>query len=333
MTNDERSTRRPRGALLLGLAALGQSAREPLLREPSGLARTSLETADGRPLVLAVDDELPRVFLLAPDDEGGVKLEGELALDVPVTDLEAVAYDARRGFVYAITSHRRFDEPDEMVLVGRALTPGAETFENRLTPALLESGLSAAGIRITRDKKGRTLLDGRPWWKKEEKERHPFALELEGAACRDGVLYLGLKFPRVGGDAVLFTLPLPSHPRNPIGAIRAQRLDLGGAGITALDYDEVSERLLVASNPAVKPGAAGTATSEAYGHSLIHVFAPSNTGFYPDGDPIDAGRSDGKLEGLAVVGDELWLAYDGDRPHLLRRDRAELFDRDDAGER
>ena len=41
-------------------------------------------------------------------------------------------------------------------------------------------------------------------------------------------------------------------------------------------------------------------------------------------EPVEVGRPGTKLEGLAVVGEEVWLAYDGDQAAIERRKRVEF---------
>jgi hypothetical protein len=321
-----------------GSARSGQEGEASPLREPSGLAATPLRDGAGAPLVLAVDDELAELWFLAPAAEGGAQKHHALALTTPVEDLEALAFDARpgEGRLYAVTSHRRHDEPDETVIVRRALGPDAREEALRIPPAAIAAALARASVTVEVTKKDRIRIDGRPWWKKEEDERHPYALEIEAAACWGDELLLGVKHPLAPDGAALVlavaldALAAPPDSRLELPAplleldqhaLRVLRLDLGGHGATAMCADPATGDLLVASNPAIKPGkpGAGDATSaDAYGRSLVHRLRREGDALAPAAAPLPLGRADAKLEGLAVVDDEVWLAYDGDAPAIVR---------------
>ena len=302
----------------LAWAASAQADGSPL-REPSGLAATPLRSAAGAPLVLAVDDEVPRVWLLIGRGPAGVEKHSSFPLKTPVEDLEAVAFDDRPGVgrLYAVTSHRRQDEPAEMVIVRRALASEAREEVLRLPPARLAQALRDAGVAVEASQGERLFLDGRPWWKKRGEKKHPYALEIEAAACVDGELLLGIKHPLgPGGRALLLGVQVDAPFAT--AALRVLAVDLGGYGATAMAFDRDADELLIVSNPAVKPGVGGATAADAYGRSMLRRFRRTADGLQPVGTPRMLGRADAKLEGLAIVDDELWLAYDGDRPALVR---------------
>lgn len=303
------------------------------LREPSGLVATSLRDAEGRPLVLAIDDELPRLHLLTAV-EGEVRVERTIDLTTPVDDLEALAFDAARGLVYAVASHRRHDEPAEAVIVRRALDADAPEEALHLSPAAIAAALEKVGVAVQRGKRGRLKLDGRAWWRKDEDERHAYAFEIEAAACAGDDLLLGVKVPLAPDGAALVlavaldALPAPGAPdlgvTLPEGALRALRADLGGHGATAMCVDPATGELWIASNPADKPGRGGATAADAYGRSRLTRFRRASDALEPVGTPHDLGRAGAKLEGLAVVGAEVWLAYDGEDAAIVRRKRADF---------
>jgi hypothetical protein len=245
-----------------------------------------------------------------------------LALATPVDDLEAIAFDARPGVgrLLAVASHRRQDEPAETVIVRRALAAVAREEALRIPPAAIAAALARAGVDVATDERGRTRVDGRPWWKRRE-EGPEYALEIEAAACLGDELLLGLKRPRTpDGGALVLALALDElcELGEPAQAVRALRLDLGGFGATAMCVDPSTGELLVASNPGSGPGDGGESAS---GRSLVHRFRRAGDEFTPVAEPVALGRADARLEGLAIVDDEAWLAYDGDAPALVRRPR------------
>jgi len=199
------------------------------------------------------------------------------------------------------------------------------------------------------DKDTKAKVAGRKWHSKG-KAPHRYAVELEGIAYRrePEELLIGVRFPLSGadgtsGEALLLRCPI-DRDASGVPSVREpsllQTLDLKGKyngatasyGISDLAYDPATERLYVAANP---PGKASTDVPEDAGRytgrSLIYRFdldpSSRNQRFVPHREgPYRVGEPGTKLEGLAVVGDDLWLSYEADRPVFRKYRISDLRD-------
>jgi hypothetical protein len=166
------------------------------------------------------------------------------------------------------------------------------------------------------------LVDTNKWAIHERGNSHPFALEIEGLAYRDGNLLMGLKWPLAKGDALILVY---SWEQATFKAI--ERVPLRERGISELAYDARNGRLFVVANP---PERERTDHPEdamnCFGESIVYVFQ------WPLGVKIPAfshkigkfARPLAKLEGLALLGKEVWLSFDGPKPGLARHPLIEL---------
>jgi hypothetical protein len=126
---------------------------------------------------------------------------------------------------------------------------------------------------------------------------------------------LGVKHPLApNGDALVLVLSLDA----PEAPLRVVRVDLGGRGVTALDHDAARGEILVAWNPATPPDAPAAARSRVQRFRVATEEPGAPERLQPVGEPRDVGRADARLEGIALVDGELWLAYDGDSPMIAR---------------
>jgi predicted acylesterase/phospholipase RssA len=280
-------------------------ASQVWFNEPSDLAATRL-TRQGQPVLLGVDDEESAIFVLqripGGSHPGIVRVGG---LERAVVDLEGLSLDGCTNAGVAITSHRRLGEDAVNQLIYFTL---AEGWQGGDAPVLDESArldlsgplsaaLSRAGVTVNPED-----------WKKEASEPdvpgatgyHPYAVEIEAIAYRPDKVTIGLKWPLHGGKALLWEYAEGSAT----ASIRS--VDLGGRGITGLAW--VGDTLYIAANPPGKERK-GVKKGPPFGQSAIYRMAPN-------AEPVDLGRreaiADGaKLEGLAVLGDELIGAFDG----------------------
>ena len=283
------------------------------IQEPSGLTASALvDSATRDTLLLAVDDEQSAVYAMRAPDTAAAPAGQRFPLPVEAKDLEDITWDGRFRY-YAITSHRtrdttptrehqrrliRFAFPANPRAPGAALT--GEAWD--LAPALGQF-LDGVGVRVD------------PAWATKTGDReHPYALEIEGLAYRDGVLLLGLKWPLVHQKAVLLTYA-PDEQR----FTAWDTLDLGGQGITALAF-LAPDRLAVASNPPQQPRNRADRSDPAYGRSMIRVFdvAPGATRVGREVGRREVPSVGAKLEGLAAMGDAVVLAYDGVEARVRR---------------
>lgn len=329
------------------------NASARILDEPSGLAPTRLQRGDEPVLALAVDDEVGEIFLLQSlgVDRIGVSYV-LLQEEREINDLEAACFDGR--FHYVVTSHRDVNDSKEMAILRFELLDG--TYEKsgheievkqfaRSDRAQIEW---LDGLKLALDPPGGPRLaavgpagddstvNGRIWRNGDEANAHPYAFEIEGAACGREKLWLGLLYPAApsGNPIVLehdliedtgltkpiaYELEIPSDIR-----LRADEEDtLAGRyqyGISAMAFDADTGRLLVAVNPSAKGDDLrrnGVDPAHTHGKSRILWYDLQDGSFVGRGDFL-LPESDSKLEGLAVTGGDLWLAYEGQRTVMLR---------------
>ena len=294
------------------------------LREPSGI--TAADIAGPDHYAVAVDDENEGVFIIEGLPEGTV-VHGPIGLRYDnvsgkdPNDLEAVCFDG--SSYYATTSHRRIggDHARERRLIRFEIGAqwrelkyeiAVDRSDVRDLSALLAESLTRTGVRFDLD----------AWAEKLERsrfERHPYALEVEGLACSLGRLLVGLRWPLHEGKAIVFQYDWSGDAL--VGDPKF--LDLEGKGISSMEFDSTRRRLLVVANPPEKvwPDDSIGAVERFLGSSELYVFSLDSSGLPNDlvSRRTDVARHRAKLEGAAIVGDELWLAYDGQRPAIVRR--------------
>lgn len=289
------------------------------LNEPSGLTTTSLAGSGEahKPFGLAVDDEKPDLFVVEKVlDNLRVRKVIELSDQKP-KDLEAITWD-REKFYYATTSFRQLGEEGEpyrkllrfKVDSKRWVDSDYEiATETRDFSAKLGAFLVANHIPV----------DWERWSQPQappQKDWHPWQLEIEGLAVCNDELVIGLKWPLTPQkEAILLTYNWAQdefrefHP-----------LDLNGKGISDLAYDPEHNLLFVAANPPEKEREKVREDESRYlGESSIQVFDWADSARQPKFRSKLQGfnRPRAKLEGIAIIGDDLWLAYDGPNNALV----------------
>ena len=292
----------------------------PASSEPSGLALTNLLDRDGRQLLLVVDDEVrDRAFLIREPDTSRTEeisklLVGAVGLPSRPKDLEGVTFDGKDAY-YAITSHRVREGKERATRQLLTFTIDANwRAPGYQAPAQPPSGtdLSPALYDFLREKS--VSIDSAAWAGKGTDSLHPYALEIEGLAVGENILFVGLKWPLPQGRALLLRYDLITHK-----FVGLDRLDLGGYGIGALTVVP-SGHLLVAANPSERAGESEKVCGASYGRSRLYAFVLPQTGapFAPAKAHIDAGDRCGRLEGVAQVGGSIVMVYDGARPVVRR---------------
>lgn len=227
--------------------------------------------------------------------------------------------------------------------------------------------------RVKKEKEFHMSINGQNWTEKTDIETiakaantkkllQPFALEIEGASIipleqsRRSILLLGLKYPLENSNKAFIlygelknTIGIKGkeQPKNKGIKLKAKTLDLGGYGITDLDFHVESGNLYVAANPTIKPRSMEDLKKhnrdskkaeaqyqndreKAYGKSKVFVFSARLVAGELKLEKIRAktvAKSQSKLEGLAVSDKHLWLSYDGERPHFGRLKLSEFLAR------
>lgn len=292
------------------------------LHEPSGLTKSHLSKPTN-PIVLAVDDEQHGIFILEGTTKT-IKVHGPIRFKFDgfkgkdPDDLEGICYNGTSYF--AITSHRRLGEnkQGERRLVKFNIGTDWKT-KNYAIP------LEADDVRDLSKPLGKFLknhgviVDQNEWSKKYPDDPHPYALEIEGLACDGGNLFLGLKWPLHKGNALL--VEYNWLEKKFIGGV--VHLDLGSKGISGMFYHSDRNLLIVAANPPVKVyDTDGPEVAERYfGSSDLYVFQlePSTRKLTLVKKLAKYSRHGAKLEGVTIVDNDLWLAYDGRKPAVLRK--------------
>jgi len=203
-----------------------------------------------------------------------------------------------------------------------------------------------------RDPTGKPLHKVRQMKKsKRDIHLHPFPFEIEGLAIRKGKAYMGLKWPlrwaknwdpakmteadkkafeesgilpdSCTGDAMILEYDLGQKDFTRIIAV-----PLGGLGISALPYWAEKDLFLAAANPPHNPRPKDESKDKeveadrqsAFGKSRLYSLSGADIR-----NPVEIGahcdrlrRPDGKLEGVAVVNNELWISFDGQKSHFDR---------------
>ena len=284
-----------------------------IINEPSGL--TSFEK--GGLYGLVVDDEEPLLFVVAPSDND-LRFRRTLRLEgMDPEDLEAVTWD-RQSWFYATTSFRqlgdegkatrqllRFEIPEDWMSIEYVAQPQARDISEDL-----RTFLSSNGIAVDRGLWEKRAPQSDRW--------HPWALEIEGLAIRNDELLIGLKWPlSEDGKAVLVAYSWEDREFTDV-----QRLSLDGKGISDLAYRPLGEILLVAANPPAKERRGNEHDEKEHlGKSSLYVYS------WPTAERLPRllhtvhaiARIRAKLEGVSIVGDEVWLTYDGPNHDLARQ--------------
>ncbi len=294
----------------------------PGLQEPSGLTRTNLST-DEQPMLLAVDDEQYGVFVLEATDEGiqvhgPIRFSFEGSLGKDPNDLEAVCFNDLNYF--ATTSHRRlgdaFQPQRRLLRFALGQQWQANDYSINLQPEDIRDIspglgrlLESSGVSVSQEQ----------WTRNDITHRYPYAVEIEGLACFGERLLFGLRWPLHDGKALLAQYDWARDEF--VGDLVS--LDLKSKGISALTYEPSREILLVAANPPEhvydddKPD-----TVYAYlGNSELYLLKWNPTA--QAGPTVVQGfreyaRPEATLEGISLVGDELWLSYEGRAPAIKR---------------
>ena len=289
-----------------------EAASRVWFNEPSDLAATAL-SRQGQPILLGVDDEESAIFVLQRMPGGrhpGIVRVGSFGRRA--SDLEGLAFDACSGRGVAIGSHRLAGDEAVTQLIYFVLDEGWQggeapvvRVEDRVDVSReLGEALDAAGVRVDAEawrteapepKRGSRHPDGTA-----RTDYHPYAVEIEGIAYAGGKVTIGLKWPLVDGDALLW-----EHVRG-AAVSPARRLPLGGRGITGLAW--VGNVLYIAANPPGKE-MKHIESGPPFGLSAIYRMVP---GGRPE--PLNRAQAaveGAKLEGIAVLGDELIGAFDG----------------------
>jgi hypothetical protein len=316
-----------------------EAASRSWLNEPSGLSHSGLQSQDSdEPILIGVDDEESAVFVLETRAGRFPLVRSLLVLETPdgesvADDLEAITYDGSQ-YYYAISSHRllgekkkakrsrrllQFEIPSKKWHDGyhKIVVNFASTWDLTSLPAgrqNLEEFLNEQGI---------TVKD----WKLASDSWPKYGLEIEGLAYYGGKLFIGLKWPLDSEKGLLVTYRVKDQIFEDVC-----RLDLRESddqephGISALAV--YGERLIVASNPPQKVDKESSpASAQYYGQSRLWAFSISEMsqdepmclnglrGAYIALGPNDR---DAKLEGIAVSGSSLYLAFEGDKPYFHR---------------
>jgi len=296
------------------------------LGEPSGLTFSGLtdRANPGTKFALAVDDEQEKILFALWNTSNEwrsrpLSLSGKIG---KVKDLEAIAYDGA-GVYYAITSHRQIEPSKGFVrkLIRFQVDPTKWTNPEYRIDAEVRDLAPDLGAYLQASE---LPIDTATWLVETTNSPHPYALEIEGLACRDTNLLIGLKWPLDNeSKAILLSYSWDTHAFNGL-----HRLNLNGRGISDLAYDERSGHLFVVSNPTEKERKEDRDDElRLCGESIVHVFS------WEKGNAPKLRRKIGsfarnlaKLEGLTIVGEEVWLAYDGPDSGFLRRPVTELFE-------
>lgn len=235
-----------------------------LFAEPSGIAPSGI-TFDRGYWLVGVDDEREGVFLLKTLTRDTVRtgcllpyrhrtemyVQGFLPFPekFETKDLEAISFDPESEWYYVLGSHR--DTKKTRVLLrfkiddihgntgGRrtlripsvdTIAPSPEALLGAINKVMKDNG-SSDSILLTRWQKG----EGAPW-----------PLELEGLAARsDNLLYLGVKRPHAGRDAIL----LEYRRDDTSTRLQAKLLRIDGLGIRDLFYDRQTDSLFILAYP------------------------------------------------------------------------------------
>jgi hypothetical protein len=286
-------------------------------------------------LFIAVDDDYSGIFVLEINKDHIIKARAKLRLPVMndsgttedlTTDLEGITRDENSGYYYAAASHRQLGTSKKALLARKLIefridadTWNADTtiqHSRTLDLTDLGSGTPSLGEYL---KVNGIIVDEKKW-EVHDKDKtsgseplHPYALEIEGVAFAKGTLYLGLKWP-LEGDTNAIMLAFDPAEKKFTGLYR---LNLGRFGISELCYDKVADCLYVAANP---PEHADTEAeyAEYFGKSQLYRFPlgrlAKREGVISGSKVAIKPSVNGKLEGIAIVGSNLILSFEGVSP-------------------
>jgi hypothetical protein len=285
------------------------------LDEPSGivpLGEVAPWTSFDRwrpPLLVAVDDDEADLFVLRVLDESlgkyGVLERLNLGFNRSrLNDLEAVTYDPTARRYWAVTSHRsgRGDQKRQRHLLEFSF----DWYSGNPRP-VVQSDVDLGEALVKRLKASSGLDD--ELWSNAEPSR--YALEVEGLAARDGRLTIGLNWPLWGDDAIV--LEYDTRERS-LGSARRLPLKHGETahGVSALVWH--GQDLWVAANPPDK------GRRDSINHASW-LFVCRGSGVL---ERADVREPNTRLEGLAITGDRLVVAYEGRRPLIGKRRIADI---------
>ena len=295
------------------IASIDDIATSHIINEPSGLVAFEKNGIHG----LVVDDQESNLFVLAPT-KNGLRFKRTISFrGVELEDLESITWDRRKWF-YAATSFRqlgdegkrsrnllRFELREDWTETSYEITPETRDISDKLAVFL-----SAKGVNINK----------KLWMQKAapNKEWHPWMLEIEGLAVCNGQLLLGLKWPLTSkGDAIVVSY---SWADNEFKNLYPLALD--NKGISDLAYLPQQRTLLVAANPPAKERKENKTDEQQHlGKSSIYIFSWAGDAQQPTlRHPVHSiARRGAKLEGVTLIGEEIWLAYDGPNHRFDRK--------------
>jgi len=211
-----------------------------------------------------------------------------------VHDFEGMAASAEKSAVYLIGSHapteqERHRRTDREFLIKARWRP--EELDLRVRPSK-EEGVPGIYRKLIDHLASQVDISG------------PGGFNVEGLALRDGSLYIGLRAPLSNGEtgkALVFSIKerdlFGKKSRRFSGPFKRLELDLGGAGVRGLHWDQATNRLLVLSGPSAHEGGAPQAvwSYDFSDEALIlgHQFTPEQIAEHGNPEGItrfDAGR-------------------------------------------
>jgi len=301
------------------------------LDEPSGLTVFGVRKKSDPLMAIAVDDEVNGIFVLQSIGSN-IGLRRILTIDEKIDDLEAVCYDESSRYYYAVASHRKFDKKKVMKMLRFNIDRNdidVSGFKIKIDKKSSFENLSTGIYTVMRGLDLATKINNNPnsikinhhkWSDKNTKNPY-YALEIEGCVIFNNELLLGLKYPLDKKDkAILLRYNLEkedSFEKTP----DVFSLMLGDKqGITALAFDNSRKYLLVAANPTDKIDHEknnGVKAYQVFAHSRIVIFKQEN-GIFRKVESHSISRENAKLEGMAVIDDELWLTFEGQATYIER---------------
>lgn len=310
----------------LGSEAMGQGS--PNREKPassatlktSGFELSGLTAVDGGFLV--ADDELIGAVLFLPASAGQqkaaeiVKIERKRKESQPFTqaprlmavqDFEGIASEDGKN-IFFIGSHNGKDgdrRPDREFLIEARWDLADQELqlvkETRDLVTKLDGALKKLGVSLNLSE---TKIDER--------------LNIEGLACSQGKIYIGLRGPlNKDKAAIIFRADATSlFGDSKKVAFDVFEISLRGAGVRSLEWDPVSKKMLVLSGPATDTIDAESGLwafePQTKALELIHTFTP---------DELKPGGKDRTAEGVCrMPNGKIMVAFDGSAegaPNLL----------------
>ena len=292
--------------------------------EPSGLVSTCLSSELAPPIFLAIDDEISFPILLTQIQDNLIPMTRRLA-GAGFDDLEVVTVirqpDCKDWRYFIMTSHRQYEEKNETRVFRFGLTESQSelgTYDQlepekfSLRKGILDYLQQEDLFSVFDDGNEGRIIEGIDWNEKHSGRDQEFALEIEGATVVGNNFWVGLKYPLKQGKAVLLRYDRDEMLKAKKGPKPKahQIIDLSGRGISAMT--SIDDVVYVASNP--------TSSKSVYRESYIHKFKVENENWISTGAPVQIYTSQAKLEGLAIHGDNLWMAFDGDTEGSIERE-------------